>query len=151
MGFKVEVVVCEMGEAECSLQIGIDTRSSFLQLPWEINEGTRKVFFIFSQNFSTNAEKMNMYPGSGLPCHTCQQTSSGEGFWFKSSTETWSTPQNSYYLYFQTCSNYIILFHSFIIEETCIDTVLIGKNISHYNFCRRTSINLETSTTIMCC
>ena len=46
--FKMEVIICEMGEAECSLQIGIDTRSWFIQLPWEINEETKNVgFFIY--------------------------------------------------------------------------------------------------------
>lgn len=40
MVFEVGVVICEMDEAECFLQIGTDTCSWFIQQPWEIDEDT---------------------------------------------------------------------------------------------------------------
>lgn len=50
MVFKVEVVICEMGEAECFLRIWTDTRSWFIQLAWEINEVTFfSSFFCYSE------------------------------------------------------------------------------------------------------
>ena len=49
---------------QSALKIATDTGYLYFQLSWEMNKDTER--YILTQTFGANAEKINMYPVSGL-------------------------------------------------------------------------------------
>lgn len=77
MVFKMEVVICEMGEAECFLQIGTDTYSWYIAMSYheKFMRTQKSRLFFQTLRFNTNAEKINMYSGTPVSQTVLEQDS----------------------------------------------------------------------------
>lgn len=70
----MEVVICEMGEAECFLQIGRDTYSWYIAMSYH-EKLIRTQNFFQTLHFNTNAEEINMYLGTPVSKTVLEQDS----------------------------------------------------------------------------
>lgn len=116
----MEVVICEMGEAKCFLQIGTDTYSWYIAMSYH-----EKLMRTQNSQFFCLFVIIQM-PGKWI-CILSHLSATQFWSWILilKPCRDRSYPQNTaaHLIYFNTCSNHIKLFQSLIqsIYETCLD------------------------------